>query len=124
MACRYYVKDVSLFEEFVTQKQFFLQAMRLITKAQLSCPVDDAITLAALALQILRGDYISDSATRHHLDKTKLVSDEVILACSSSLEQCAERVTSVYKTLVGVEEPSAVLRWAAFLPTSIHHTHV
>eukprot|EP00039_Didymoeca_costata_P027746 m.19106 g.19106 ORF g.19106 m.19106 type:complete len:445 (-) comp6485_c0_seq2:111-1445(-) len=112
---RFYVSDVSIFSEFITQKVFFLDVMNLVKSGTLYCPPDTAVQLSALALQVMQGDYISDSATRHHIDTSKLIPDDTILHFASSLEKCAAMVSKVYQDLMGTSEPSAVLSYMSIV---------
>ena len=101
------------------------QALQLVTDGQLQFDKDIIITLAALALQachihpipshpipchtILRvfmlqakeGDYLSDSATRHHVDSLALIPDHIIIEMTAQLDKIALLVAVQYHTLAG-----------------------
>lgn len=98
---RYYIEDFSVFNEYVSQKLYFYDAKTKLGTGELQCDGEVAIHLAALALQVLEGDHLSDSATRHHLDTAELLPDDVIVQYGSSLEKCAELVNKEYFTLKG-----------------------
>ena len=66
-AVRCYVSDVAFFNEFITQKLFFLDAARLVGHGELVCSGERAVQLAALALQALKGDVLTPSATRSEM---------------------------------------------------------
>lgn len=74
---RFYVPDIRQLKEPATQRLFFQHALRLVSSGRVECDSDQAMMLAALALQVTQGDFIDESATRHHLDAKKLISDEV-----------------------------------------------
>eukprot|EP00730_Choanoeca_flexa_P003309 TRINITY_DN11359_c2_g4_i3.p1 TRINITY_DN11359_c2_g4~~TRINITY_DN11359_c2_g4_i3.p1 ORF type:complete len:816 (+),score=211.32 TRINITY_DN11359_c2_g4_i3:173-2620(+) len=107
-AVRFYIPDVRLLKELATQRLFFLHALRLVSSGRIECN-NQAMELAALALQITQGDFIDESATRHHLDAKKLISDEVLVAEGSSLEACARKVSATYQTLIGMDAATAIL---------------
>jgi len=119
------VANISVFNEFVSQKLYFYDAKSKLGKGTLQCPSSMAIELGALALQVLQGDHLSDSATRHHLDTAELLPDSVIVEFGSSLEKCADMVNTEYRKLKGMSEPSAVLAYLTIiqkLPTyGVHY---
>lgn len=65
----------------------------------------------------IEGDFISESATRHHLDAKKLIPDEVLVAQGSSLETCASKVSAEYETLKGMDQASAILTFMTIAQT-------
>ncbi|EDQ90931.1 uncharacterized protein MONBRDRAFT_36461 [Monosiga brevicollis MX1] len=114
---RYYPSDIRIVKELSTQRLLFRHALRLLSSGNLACPTDQAMTLAALALQTIEGDFIDVSATRHHLDNRKLIADEVLVAQGSSLELCTQQVSAIYKTLIGMENTSAMLSFMTIVQT-------
>ena len=64
---------------------------------------------ASLALQVLEGDHLSDSATRNFIDKTNLLPSSTIIDFGHSLEACAKVLNAEYRNLAGTSEASAVL---------------
>ena len=58
---RYFIEDFSVFNEYVSQKLYFYDAKAKLGAGLLQCDGDAAIHLAALALQVLQGDHLSDS---------------------------------------------------------------
>eukprot|EP00049_Salpingoeca_infusionum_P012352 m.225484 g.225484 ORF g.225484 m.225484 type:complete len:394 (-) comp15159_c0_seq4:1388-2569(-) len=92
-----------------TRKLFFQQCMKDVSSGKLACDAEAAFAMAALALQAIEGDYLSASATRHHLDRLKLIPDEVLVAKGSSLEACAREVSTEYKSLSGMQQDNAVM---------------
>ncbi|EGD75909.1 hypothetical protein PTSG_00618 [Salpingoeca rosetta] len=116
-AIKVYTDAITQVKNLTTQKLFFQQVLRLISTGNLSCESDVAFTLAAIALQAIEGDFISESATRHHLDAKKLIPDEVLVAQGSSLETCASKVSAEYKTLKGMDDSSAVLTFMTIAQT-------
>lgn len=125
---QYYVEDVVVLRELTTQRLFFQQAMMLIKEGQIGCSEREVITLAALALQATDGDYLSESATRHHIDAMKLIPDKFLLDTGTSLEKCAELVAAEYKSLMGMDQPSAILSYMAIVQAlpqySVHYYDV
>eukprot|EP00045_Choanoeca_perplexa_P010538 m.107327 g.107327 ORF g.107327 m.107327 type:complete len:699 (+) comp15313_c0_seq1:189-2285(+) len=127
-AVRFYVSDVRYLKELATQRLFFQHALRLVSSGRVECESERAMTLAALALQITQGDFIDESATRHHLDAKKLISDEALVAEGSSLEACARKVSSSYQTLIGMDQGSAILSFMTLVQAlpqyGIHYFNV
>jgi len=112
---RYFVQDLAELREETTRKLFFWQALQLYSTGRLGCESDEAIRLAALALRVTEGDFLSESATRHHLDSKKLIPDEVLVAQGSSLEACADKVSRVYKQLQGMSASEALTQFMTLI---------
>lgn len=86
---------------------------------------DTTIQLCALALQVLEGDHLSDSATRNFIDKTNLLPSSTIIDFGHSLEACAKVLNLEYRNLAGTSEASAVLGYMTIVqqqPTCRDHT--
>lgn len=97
-----------MFRELTTQRLFFLQVKRDIGAARLRADKHVTIQLCALALQA-QGDFVSAAATKHHIEREKLIPDHTISEFSHSLEQVVEAVNAAYRTLAGTSEASAIL---------------
>jgi len=76
-AIRHYIPDCSGLKELTTQRLFFLQTLRNVANGRIECTSKQAVALAALALQALEGDFVSESVARHHIDERKLIPDGV-----------------------------------------------
>lgn len=125
---RYFGGQVTMFREFTTQKLFFYQAKRDIYSGIIQCPKDTTVQLCALALQVMEGDHLSDSATRNVLDNGQLLPDSTIVDFGHSLEACAKEINCEYKKLAGTSQPSAVLSYMTIVqqqPTyGVHYYEV
>ena len=52
-------------------------------------------------IQAIQGDYLSDPATRHHVDSISLIPDDIIIASLSQLDKIADLVSTTYRALGG-----------------------
>ena len=101
--------DATVFAEFATQKLCCREVLGLLGSGRLACPPESNVRVAALALQLLQGDHLDASATRHHMDEKRLLADATIRHYGVSLEACARLVEAEYKLLKGMDEASAAL---------------
>jgi len=106
---RYHIEDITLIKDLVSQKLFFLDAKQKVANGDLSCPAPLAIKLCALALQALEGDFLDESATKHHI--RELLPLATIVENNYDYDRCGNLVSEEYRKLSGTNQAGAMLSY-------------
>lgn len=100
---RFYPRDYTALKEDVTRYQLFVQLRRDLLHGRLYCPQQTCITLAALILQAVLGDYDPNVHHSGYVSEYKLILKQT--------ERLEEKIAEVHQQLAGLPQADAESRF-------------